>query len=136
MALKFDNFDPSNYAYFVAALNLGYSGMLVFAMPILCSRLKLHDSLILVCVAVIESIGSLSLAFVTRPWLFYLLYLTNVVSVCKTPAVRGLLSKCFDPEDFGKVFAFQSFLTGIIRLGSCPALIQLYNFTLTSLPGT
>ncbi len=135
MVLQFDNFDPSNYAYFVAALNLGYSGMLVFVMPIVCGRFKLHDSLILVGIAAIESIGSIGLAFVTQPWLFYIIFVTNVVSVCKTPVVRGLLSKCFEQEEFGKVFAFQSFLASLFRLGSDPAMKKLYNFTLKSLPG-
>ncbi len=135
MSVQFDNFDPSNFSYFRAVLNLGYSGMLVVVMPIICGKLKLHDSLILVSVAAIESIGSIGLAFVTSPWVFYIIYACYVVSICKTPVVSGLLSKCFEPEEFGKVFAFQNFLTSLFQLGSDPALKKLYNFTLKSLPG-
>jgi len=104
-------------------------------MPILCHKLKLHDSLVLFIVTSLEAASAMIKPFTSTVWQFYLANAIGAIAYSKYAVVRSLLSKCIDAQEMGKMFSLIALVSALVPIGGNPLFRQLYNFTLSSFPG-
>ena len=92
MLLVFDNFGPTENAYFSVFTNMCTVFSLMVIMPILSSKLKLHDALILFIIVTSEAISSVAAPFAKELWQFWIISGIGSFGLCKYSVVRSLIS--------------------------------------------
>ena len=133
--LVFDSFTPKDYAHMSVGISLLRTFMLIFVMPVLSGRLKIHDSLLLTMALCFEILSGILKPFATSAWVFGLIHAIGSVDYCKYGTIRSLLSKCIGPDEVGKVFSVLAVFSAIGPMIGSPAFRQLYNLTIQSCPG-
>lgn len=135
MMLVFDSFKPRDYAYMSVSFSLLRTIVLIFVMPVLSGKLKIHDSLLLAMALCCEILSAILKPFATTAWAFGLIHAIGAVDYCKYGTIRSLLSKSIDAEEVGKIFSLLAVLSAIGPMTGSPAFRQLYNFTMHYCPG-
>jgi len=93
MLLVFDNFGPTENAYFSVFTNMCTVFSLMVIMPILSSKLKLHDAIVLFIIVTCEAISSVAAPFAKELWQFWIISGIGSIGLCKYSVVRSLISK-------------------------------------------
>ncbi|TRY80252.1 hypothetical protein TCAL_13569, partial [Tigriopus californicus] len=128
------NYDGTIHSYMNIMMKILGTLALLFVIPLLSLKLKLHEGLILVIINVLVTLGYLTTSFAHNIWQFFLSNMLPSIAICKFSATRSLLTKCIDHDEVGKLYSFIALLSALIPIGSNPAFRQLYNATLGSFP--
>ena len=124
--------DYANYSLFNLANN---TFNLLFAVPFLNTKLKLHDSAMLFIMVTSDLIFNLAAPFCTLLWQFYLVTFIGSLGYSKYSVLRSLLSKSITLDEVGKVFSLLAFLAAVGPAVGNPIFRQLYNNTISTFPG-
>ena len=135
MLLIFDGFTGKDYAHLSVVMLLVRTVVLLFIMPIISSKLKVHDALLITILNGIEVVAAIAKPFTTTLWEFYFAYVLGSIGFCKFGIIRSLLSKCIDQDEIGKVFSFLAIISAFGPMAGNPVFRQLYNYTLSIYPG-
>jgi MFS family permease len=135
MLVRFENFQPDDFAYFSVTLSLCSVFFLIVFMPIVSGRLRLSDALLLTLLSIAETLGFLLSPFTSNLTLFYIFQVISTIGNCKFSIGRSLLSKCCESDEVGKMFSILSILLSLTFMISNPIVRQLYNLTIDHFPG-
>lgn len=135
MLLNFDGFEAADYAYFSVSMNVCSIFCLIVVMPIVSGKFNASDSLLLLIISGIETLGYALAPFTSDLRLFYACQVLCTIGNCKFPLGRSLLSKYCEPDEVGKMYSIQSILISLTFMISNPIVRQLYDLTLGSFPG-
>ncbi len=135
MLIRFEDFQPEDFAYFSVTMSLCSVFFLMVLMPIVSGRLHLSDALLLTLISIVETMSFLLSPFTSNLILFYIFQVISSIGNCKFSIGRSLLSKCCDPNEVGKMFSILSILLSITFMISNPIVRQLYNKTIDNFPG-
>ena len=105
MMLVFDSFSAKDYAHLSVGIALLESAFLLFVMPVVSGKLKIHDALLLGIIVSLEVLAGILKPFATSPWMFSLIYILGSAAMCKYGILRSLLSKSIDSDEVGKFFS-------------------------------
>ncbi len=134
MSLVFDGFTSTDYAHMTIIMDIVRVFIMVFAMPIISGKYKIHDALLLGIFVVCDVVGATLKAFVGTLFQFYFAYGIGEVGFCKYVMVRCLLSKSVEKDEVGKTFALLAVFSAIVPIAGNPAFRQLYNATIGTFP--
>lgn len=104
-------------------------------MPILSSKLKIHDAILMAVFASCEAVSSFLKPLAASLWQYYLFHILGILGYCKFAIIRSLLSKSIGADEVGKFFSLLALVSSVGPLIGSPAFRQLYNFTLNFCPG-
>ena len=135
MLLVFENFTEKDYAFFSVFNDLSSTFFLMFVIPFLNAKLRLHDALMLIIVLSAEATAYAILPSATVLWQFYIPTFFGALGYCKYAIIRSLLSKCIEPDEVGKVFSIMAVVAALAPSAGNPVFRQLYNATIDSVPG-
>ena len=135
MLLVFEGFNETDYSYFSVFSDLSSAFSLMFVMPFLNAKLRIHDALMLVIIVGAEVICYTALPFASVLWQFYLATGVGSLGYCKYSVVRSLISKCINIDEVGKVFSILAVVAALAPVAGNPLFRQLYNGTLETFPG-
>ena len=135
MMLVFDSFTPKDYAHLKVGVALLQSSFLLFVMPVVSGKLKIHDALLLGIIVCFEVLSGSLKPFATSPWIFSLIYMLGSAGMCKYGILRSLLSKSIGSDEVGKFFSLLAICASVGPIIAGPALRQLYNYTMNTCPG-
>ena len=103
-------------------------------MPLLCYKLKLHDT-------TIGIIGSLSgfacnivRTFASHPWMFYLSTGIGLISYGPSIIIRSFISKIIPSDELGSVFSMLASLEACVPLMTAPIFTMVYEKTINYFP--
>ena len=136
MMLVFDSFTPKDYAHLRVGVAVLESAFLLFVMPVVSGKLKIHDALLLGIIVSFEVLSGSLKPFATSPWIFSLIYMLGSAGMCKYGILRSLLSKSIGSDEVGKFFSLLAICASVGPIIAGPALRQLYNYTMNTCPGT
>jgi PCFT/HCP family folate transporter-like MFS transporter 1/3 len=136
MLLVFDGFTGKDYAHLSVVMSLLRIVFLLFIMPVISGKLKVHDALLITIMLGIEVIGAIAKPFTTTLWQFYIAYGLGTIGYCKFGIIRSLLSKFIEPDEVGKVFSLLAIISAVGPMVGNPVFRQLYNYTISIYPGT
>jgi MFS-type transporter involved in bile tolerance (Atg22 family) len=108
---------------------------LLFIMPIISGKLKVHDALLITILNCVEIVAAIAKPFTTSLWQFYFVYGLGTFGFCKFGIIRSLLSKCIEPDEVGKVFSLLAIISALAPIAGNPVFRQLYNYTISIYPG-
>ena len=135
MLLVFDGFTGKDYAHLSVAMSVLRAIFLLFVMPVISGKLKVHDALLVTVMVSFEVVAGIIKPFSTTLWQFCLAYGLGTIGYCKFGILRSLLSKCIEPDEVGKVFSLLAVISAVAPMIGNPIFRQLYNFTLAIYPG-
>ncbi len=93
MLRVFDNFGPTENSYFLVFTNMCTAFSMIVVMPILSSKLKLHDAFVLLTIVTIEAVCSVASPYAQELWQFWIISGIGSFGLCKYSVVRSLISK-------------------------------------------
>jgi PCFT/HCP family folate transporter-like MFS transporter 1/3 len=135
MLFVFEGFNETDYSYFSVFNDLSSAFSLMFIMPFLNAKLRIHDALMLVIVVGAEVTCYTALPFASLLWQFYFASGVGSLGYCKYAVVRSLISKCISIDEVGKVFSILAVVAALAPVAGNPMFRQLYNATLETFPG-
>ena len=135
MLVRFEDFQPEDFAYFSVTMSLCSVFFLMCFMPIVSGRFHLSDALLLTFLSIAETLSFLLSPFTSNLTLFYIFQVICTIGNCKFSIGRSLLSKCCEPDEVGKMFSILSILLSITFMISNPIVRKLYNQTIDDFPG-
>ena len=135
MLLIFDGFTAKDYAHLSVVMLLVRTIFLLFIMPIISGKLKVHDALLITILNCVEIVAAIAKPFTTSLWQFYFVYGLGTFGFCKFGIIRSLLSKFIEPDEVGKVFSLLAIISAVGPMVGNPVFRQLYNYTLSIYPG-
>jgi predicted outer membrane lipoprotein len=136
MLLVFDGFTGKDYAHLSVVMSLLRIVFLLFIMPVISRKLKVHDALLITIMLGFEVVGAIAKPFTTTLWQFYFAYGLGTLGYCKFGVIRSLLSKFIEPDEVGKVFSLLAIISAVGPMVGNPVFRQLYNYTLSIYPGS
>ena len=124
MLMVFENFTPTEYSYYVSAIQALMSIFAILVMPFL----KVHESIFCLIAWGLTSLVYVALPWITNLWAYFAMMSITVITLGCWAASRTLLSFCVHPNDIGKIYGTVAIITAIVPLISNPIYKQLYNY--------
>ena len=103
-------------------------------MPLLCYKLKLHDTTIGIIGSMSGFVCNLVRTFATHPWMFYLSTGIGLVSYGPSIIIRSFISKIIPSDELGSVFSMLASLEACVPLMTAPIFTIVYEKTINYFP--
>jgi len=107
----------------------------IAVVPFLSGFLKWRDTAILTTAVVCNIIGLVMVAFNTKIWVLYIVYIFWMLNNTITTTSRSNLSKLMESAEIGKAFSVLGIIQALLPLATKPAFSFLYKATLETCPG-
>jgi len=128
LRLVFDGFCGEDYAIYMLIYQVASTFYLFIVIPIFVN-FKLHDSMILFIILLVEGIGNVFAGFSFTLWQFYVAQCFGAIGLCKYSMVRSLLSKCIAMDELGKVFSVLAITAAFAPAAGSTMFRSLFNST-------
>merc|ERR1712142_719103 len=107
----------------------------VAVVPFLSGYLGWRDTGIIVTAVLCNIIGLITVAFNSKIWVLYIVYIFWMLNNTITTTSRSNLSKLMESEEIGKAFSVLGIVQALLPLATKPAFSFLYKATLDTCPG-
>ena len=107
----------------------------IAVVPFLSGCLKWRDTTILITAVICNIIGLVMVAFNTKIWVLYIVYIFWMLNNTITTTSRSNLSKLMESAEIGKAFSVLGIIQALLPLATKPAFSFLYKATLETCPG-
>jgi hypothetical protein len=100
---QLSDFDGTDWAYLSFVQRALNSFALLVIMPIVSSKLQIHETIILVFISISVAIAQILGAFVTKEWQLWVTQSMLFLQIAQYATARSLVTKCIHPDEIGKV---------------------------------
>ena len=131
--LKF-GWTAQDFTVWVSITSITSSFATLCVMPLLCYKLKLHDTTIGIIGSVSGFACNIIRTFASHPWMFYLSTGVGLVSYGPSIIIRSFISKIIPSDELGSVFSMLASLEACVPLMTAPIFTIVYKKTIDYFP--